>query len=237
MSEAHSYLLVAAMALRRPGFPSSHCRTAAIPVSSPERLVAELRLAQIAALLLTLVAGAYLGLAAAQEGRTGVGLDIALAVGFFVLCRLHADLRSAPGADAAGAGLRRARHPRHRASSGGAARRARAALVHGRAAPRTTCSSARSATSPSCDAVETPMTRRIARSAACHRSSPSSAARPLRAARRVTAGRGGAPLVVVLVVDQMRSRVPGNYGAQFHRRLKRLIWTGARGSGAPPIPT
>ncbi|MEX1129512.1 MAG: hypothetical protein WEB50_13175, partial [Vicinamibacterales bacterium] len=37
------------------------------------------------ALVLTLVAGAYLGFAAAHETRVGVGLDIALAAGFFVL--------------------------------------------------------------------------------------------------------------------------------------------------------
>jgi len=60
-------------------------RTAAIPVSSPERLIAELRLAQIAALLLTLTAGAYVGIAVAHEARPGVGLDIALAVGFFIV--------------------------------------------------------------------------------------------------------------------------------------------------------
>jgi hypothetical protein len=84
MSEAIRTLLVAAMALGA-GFSFQSLKTAAIPISSPERLVAELRLAQIAALLLTLVAGAYVGLAAANEGRTGVGLDIALCVGFFVL--------------------------------------------------------------------------------------------------------------------------------------------------------
>ena len=60
-------------------------RTAAIPVDVPERLIAELRLAQIAALLLVLAAGAYVGLAVAHEARQGVGLDIALAVGFFVV--------------------------------------------------------------------------------------------------------------------------------------------------------
>lgn len=59
-------------------------RTAAVPVNSPERLVSELRLAQMAALLLALTAGAYIGLAVAHEARPGVGLDIALAVGFFV---------------------------------------------------------------------------------------------------------------------------------------------------------
>ena len=60
-------------------------RTAAIPVDVPERLIAELRLAQIAALLLVLAAGEYVGLAVAHEARQGVGLDIALAVGFFVV--------------------------------------------------------------------------------------------------------------------------------------------------------
>jgi hypothetical protein len=60
-------------------------RTAAIPVNAPERLIAELRLAQIAALLLVLAAGAYVGLGVAHEARPGVGLDIALAVGFFIV--------------------------------------------------------------------------------------------------------------------------------------------------------
>lgn len=60
-------------------------RTAAIPVNSPERLIAELRLAQIAALLLAMSAGAYIGIAVAHEARPGVGLDIAVAVGFFIV--------------------------------------------------------------------------------------------------------------------------------------------------------
>ncbi len=60
-------------------------RTALIPVSSPERLVSELRLAQVAALLLVLSAGAYIGFAVANEAQTGVGFDIALAMGFLVL--------------------------------------------------------------------------------------------------------------------------------------------------------
>jgi hypothetical protein len=84
MSEGIRTLLVAAIAFGA-GFSFQSIRTAAIPVSSPERLISELRLAQIAALLLTLSAGAYLGFAAANDGRTGVGLDIALTVGFFVL--------------------------------------------------------------------------------------------------------------------------------------------------------
>ena len=84
MSEGFRTLLVAAVAFGA-GFSFQSLRTAAIPTSSPERLVAELRLSQIAALLLTLSAGAYLGFSAIHAERTGVGLDIALAAGFFVL--------------------------------------------------------------------------------------------------------------------------------------------------------
>lgn len=84
MSEGLRTLLVAAVAFGV-GFSFQSLRTAAIPISSPERLVAELRLAQIAALLMTLSAGAYLGFAATNETRTGVGIDIALSAGFFVL--------------------------------------------------------------------------------------------------------------------------------------------------------
>ena len=84
MSEGLRTLMVAAAALTA-GFGVQSIRTAAIPISSPDRLVAELRLGQIAALLLTLAAGAYLGFAAVHELQTGVGLDIALAAGFLVL--------------------------------------------------------------------------------------------------------------------------------------------------------
>jgi hypothetical protein len=59
-------------------------RTAAEPVNSPDRLIYELRLAQMAALLLTLSAGAYIGLAVAHEAQPGVGFDIALAIGFLL---------------------------------------------------------------------------------------------------------------------------------------------------------
>lgn len=84
MTEGIRTLLVAAVAFAA-GFGLQALRTAAIPAASPERLVAELRLAQVAALLLTLAAGAYVGFAAANDARTGVGLDIALAAGFFVV--------------------------------------------------------------------------------------------------------------------------------------------------------
>jgi hypothetical protein len=59
-----------------------------LPASTPERLVAELRLAQIAAVVLALTAGAYLGLAAAHQGAPGAGLDVAFALGFLVVAVL-----------------------------------------------------------------------------------------------------------------------------------------------------
>jgi len=60
-------------------------RTVQIPSSSPDRLVAELRLAQCGALLLAMTAGSYIGLVALNETRPGGGLDAAIAVGFFVV--------------------------------------------------------------------------------------------------------------------------------------------------------
>jgi hypothetical protein len=60
-------------------------RTAAIPTTSPDRLVAELRLAQFAALLLAMISGAYIGLAVWHEDLPGAGLDIALTIGFLVM--------------------------------------------------------------------------------------------------------------------------------------------------------
>jgi hypothetical protein len=83
LSEAFRTLAVAGAALAA-GFTWLSLRTASIPVSSPERLVTELRLAQFAALLLALTAGAYVGIAVTHESRLGVGLDIALAMGFLV---------------------------------------------------------------------------------------------------------------------------------------------------------
>lgn len=49
---------------------------------SPNRLVAELRLAQVGGLLLALVAGAYVGMAALLTAQPGAGLDVVLALGF-----------------------------------------------------------------------------------------------------------------------------------------------------------
>jgi hypothetical protein len=84
VSEAVRTVLIAFATLAA-GFTWQSIRTAAVPLSSPERLVAELRLAQMAALLLTLTAGAYIGFAVVRETEPGVGFDIALAVGFLLV--------------------------------------------------------------------------------------------------------------------------------------------------------
>lgn len=84
MSEALRTVLVAFGALGA-GLAWQAIRTAAIPAASPERLIAELRLAQMAALLLTLSAGAYVGFAVGRENEPGVGFDIALAVCFLLV--------------------------------------------------------------------------------------------------------------------------------------------------------
>lgn len=84
MTEAARTVLIAFGALAA-GFTWQSARTSATPTSSPDRLISELRLAQLAALLLTLSAGAYIGFAIVRENAPGVGLDIALAVGFLIV--------------------------------------------------------------------------------------------------------------------------------------------------------
>lgn len=84
MSEAERTVLLAFGALAA-GFTWQSMRTAATPTAAPDRLIGELRLAQLAALLLTLSAGAYMGFAIGRENAPGVGLDIALAVGFLLV--------------------------------------------------------------------------------------------------------------------------------------------------------
>ncbi len=66
------------------GFTWLAARTVAQPSSTPQRLIDELRLAQLAALLLTLTAGAYIGFAVAREAEPGVGLDVAISIGFLI---------------------------------------------------------------------------------------------------------------------------------------------------------
>jgi hypothetical protein len=84
LSEASRTILVAFAALAA-GFTWQSIKTALIPVSSPERLVAELRLSQIAALLLAMIGGAYVGFAVVHDAQPGVGIDVALAIGFFLV--------------------------------------------------------------------------------------------------------------------------------------------------------
>lgn len=87
MSEGLRAVLVAFGALAV-GFTWQSIRTSAVPASAPDRLIAELRLAQFAALILTLSAGAYIGFAAVHENQPGVGLDVALAVGFLLVAAI-----------------------------------------------------------------------------------------------------------------------------------------------------
>jgi hypothetical protein len=87
VSEALRTTLVAFAGLAA-AFTWQSIRAASIPASSPQRLVEELRLAQMAALLLTLTAGAYIGFAVVREHEPGVGFDIAIAVAFLLVAAL-----------------------------------------------------------------------------------------------------------------------------------------------------
>lgn len=60
-------------------------RAAATLSTSPERLVAEFRVVRLAALLLSVSAGATLGLAAGRELVPAGALDVTIAVGFVAL--------------------------------------------------------------------------------------------------------------------------------------------------------
>ena len=63
-------------------------RALRLPAPAPDRLVAELRLAQFGALVLALTAGASLGLAANGGDRPGMTLEVLLAMGFFLAASL-----------------------------------------------------------------------------------------------------------------------------------------------------
>jgi hypothetical protein len=84
LSEAFRTIFVAFFALAA-GFTWQAVKTTLIPVSSPERLIAELRLSQIAALLLAMTGAAYIGFAVLHDAQPGVGIDVALAMGFFLV--------------------------------------------------------------------------------------------------------------------------------------------------------
>jgi hypothetical protein len=60
-------------------------RALRLPLAAPDRLVAELRLAQVAALVLALTAGTSIGLVVNQGERPGLVLEIALGMAFFVV--------------------------------------------------------------------------------------------------------------------------------------------------------
>ena len=87
MTETHLALAVAAAALAGAlAWLAILCtRTDA---GGPERLVAEFRVVQLGSLLLAFAAAVYLGLAVANPATPGAGLDIALAIGFFVVAGL-----------------------------------------------------------------------------------------------------------------------------------------------------
>ncbi|MBI2833764.1 MAG: hypothetical protein HYX76_04990 [Acidobacteria bacterium] len=53
--------------------------------TSPDRLVVELRLAQLAAGVLVLASGVYIGFAVVGEARLEASFDVALSMGFFVV--------------------------------------------------------------------------------------------------------------------------------------------------------
>jgi hypothetical protein len=75
--------LIALVLLGMVGWLSA--RAATLPAQAPDRLVAELRLAQLAAMVLAFLAGAYVGMAVAHPTLRGTGLDVALALGFLVI--------------------------------------------------------------------------------------------------------------------------------------------------------
>ena len=94
MTDAARALLVACTVLAIALIRLSVTATRADP-ASPQRLIAELRLAQFSALLLMLTAGVYIGFALAHASTTGSGWDVALGVGFLVLASVA--VSQAPG--------------------------------------------------------------------------------------------------------------------------------------------
>lgn len=84
MSDGGIALTLATLALAgHVGWMSA--RVTSLPDNTPERLVGELRLAQLAALVLCLIAGAGGGLAIAQLQVPGAGMTLAFAAGFLLI--------------------------------------------------------------------------------------------------------------------------------------------------------
>ena len=87
MTQAHFVLALAAAALGGAlAWLAILCTR--LDASAPERLVVELRVVQLGSLLLAFASAVYLGVAVANPGTPGAGLDIALATGFFVVAGL-----------------------------------------------------------------------------------------------------------------------------------------------------
>jgi hypothetical protein len=87
ISEAARALLLVSFALIA-GFAWMVLRTMRLPTSSPDRLVAELRMAQFAAVMLALICGASIGLTAANEARPDVAIEAAVALAFFAVATI-----------------------------------------------------------------------------------------------------------------------------------------------------
>jgi hypothetical protein len=87
ISDAARALLLVGLALTT-GFAWMVLRTLRLPTASPDRLVAELRMAQFGAVMLALVAGASLGLTAANEARADVAVEAAVALAFFAVATI-----------------------------------------------------------------------------------------------------------------------------------------------------
>jgi hypothetical protein len=87
ISDAARALLMVGLALTT-GFTWMVLRTLRLPTSSPDRLVAELRMAQFAAVMLALMAGASIGLTAANETRPDVAVEAAVALAFFAVATI-----------------------------------------------------------------------------------------------------------------------------------------------------
>lgn len=96
MSDGGIALALAAIALVVP-LAWQLARLAHEAADSPQRIVGELRLAQMAAMVLVFVAAAHAGLAAARLEVPGAGLEIAFAVGFLAVASTAA-LRDPPEA-------------------------------------------------------------------------------------------------------------------------------------------
>ena len=79
LSLAFGFVAIAVLA----GVAALTLRTMRFAPNAPDRLVAELRLAQIASLVLALTAGVSIGLIVNQSDRSGLTLELALGLAFF----------------------------------------------------------------------------------------------------------------------------------------------------------